>query len=171
MALRPTSTGQPAQLGLGDEATFVAREEELGQLVEESLEVSELGRPAVVTVSGEAGVGKSRLINELVRFAAELPDERMLRGRAMPYGEGRHLGPLVELVRTACGIVDGEDAGTMTDRVRRTLARLEQSAPALTVSSASTTACWTCSASSRTRTCRATAPRPTRWAATGCWTR
>jgi predicted ATPase/predicted negative regulator of RcsB-dependent stress response len=90
----------------------------------------------VVTVSGEAGVGKSRLVNELVRFAAELPDERVLRGRAMPYGEGRHLGPLVELVRTACGIVDGEDAGTMADRVRRTLTRLEQSAPSLMVSTA-----------------------------------
>ncbi len=136
VALRPATTGQPAQLGLGDEATFIAREEELGQLVEASLEVSDLGRPSVVTISGEAGVGKSRLVNELVRFASELPDERVLRGRAMPYGEGRHLGPLVELVRTACGIVDGEDAGTMADRVRRTLARLEHSAPAIMVSSA-----------------------------------
>jgi predicted ATPase/class 3 adenylate cyclase len=133
VALRPATTGQ---LGLGDEVPFIGREAEVGLLVEAILEVSDLGRPSVVAVSGEAGVGKSRLVEELVRFAGELPDERVLRGRAMPYGEGRHLGPLVELVRAACGISDSDDAQTVTDRVRRTLARLEQSAPSLMVSSA-----------------------------------
>ena len=64
------------------------------------------GSPATLYVSGEAGVGKTRTVGELARFAGELPDGRVLWGRAMPYGEGRHLAPLVELVRTACGITD-----------------------------------------------------------------
>src|SRR5438270_642666 len=55
VALRPSGTGQ---LGVGDEAPFVAREEEVARLVEASLAVSEEGRPATILVSGEAGVGK-----------------------------------------------------------------------------------------------------------------
>ena len=133
VALRPSTAGQ---LGLGDEAPFIGRDAEVALLVEASLEVSDLGRPSVVAVSGEAGVGKSRLVGELIHFAGELPDMRVLRGRAMPYGEIRHLGPLLDLVRTACGSVDGEEASVVADKVRRTLARLEQSAPSLMVSSA-----------------------------------
>ena len=101
VALRPTSAGQ---LGLGDEAPFVGREAEVARLVGASVEVSENGRPVTVSVSGEAGVGKTRTVGELVHFVGELPDGRVLWGRALPYGEGRHLAPLVEIVRTACGI-------------------------------------------------------------------
>ncbi len=78
-------------------------------------------------------MGKTRTIGELIRFAGELPDSRVLWGRAMPYGEGRHLAPLVELVRTACGITDGDDARDAADRVRRTVARLENPAPSFWV--------------------------------------
>ena len=40
----------------------------------------------------------------------------------MPYGEGRHLAPLVEMVRTACGITD-EDEPEVADRARPPHAR------------------------------------------------
>ena len=126
VALRPTSTGQ---LGLGDEAPFVGREAQVARLVEASLEVTENGRPVTVSVSGEAGVGKTRTVGELVRFVGELPDGRVLWGRALPYGEGRHLAPLVELVRTACGITDDDPPEVAIERVHRTLARLEHPAP------------------------------------------
>ena len=55
-----------------------------------------------VTLLGDAGVGKSRLIRE---FLTSLGDEaRVFRGRALSYGEGITFWPLGEVVRDAAGI-------------------------------------------------------------------
>ena len=51
----------------------------------------------------------------------------------MPYGEGRHLAPLAEIVRTACGITDEDEPEVAIERVHRTLARLDTPAPSLLV--------------------------------------
>ena len=51
----------------------------------------------LVTVLGEAGVGKSRLVRE---FVGGLGDRaNVLRGRCLPYGEGITYWPLAEVVR------------------------------------------------------------------------
>ncbi|MDQ1712161.1 MAG: hypothetical protein QOE45_1611, partial [Frankiaceae bacterium] len=115
--------------GLGDEAPFVGREAELGLLVSRLNDVVDTGLPATVLVTGDAGVGKTRLASELARFAGELSRSRVLWGRCTPYGEGRDLAPVVEIVRTACGITDADDARTASDRVRRTVARLGHPSP------------------------------------------
>jgi predicted ATPase/class 3 adenylate cyclase len=63
----------------------------------------------LVTLLGEAGVGKSRLIEEFVR---SLPDEvTVLGGRCLSYGDGITFWPLAEVLRQAAGIVpdDGEE--------------------------------------------------------------
>jgi predicted ATPase/class 3 adenylate cyclase len=57
----------------------------------------------LVTLLGEAGVGKSRLIEEFVR---RLPGEAtVLRGRCLSYGDGITFWPLAEVLRQAAGIV------------------------------------------------------------------
>ena len=121
VGLRPPGA---ARLGLGDEAPFIGRDAEFGRLVGKLLDVVDNGRPASVVVTGEAGVGKTRLLVELDRFAAELPAVRVLWGRCTPFGEGRELAPLAEWVRTAFGITDVDDAATAESRARRTLHRL-----------------------------------------------
>jgi class 3 adenylate cyclase/tetratricopeptide (TPR) repeat protein len=55
-----------------------------------------------VTVIGEAGVGKSRLIREFVGGVADRAI--VLRGRCLSYGEGITFWPLVEAVRGAADI-------------------------------------------------------------------
>jgi class 3 adenylate cyclase/tetratricopeptide (TPR) repeat protein len=125
VGLRPAGA---SRLGLGDEAPFVGRDAELGLLIGRLLEVAESGSPRAVLVTGEAGVGKTRLGQELARFAGELPGARVLWGRCAPYGEGRDLAAVAEMVRTACGISDSDDSDTARDRVRRTVSRLEQPA-------------------------------------------
>jgi class 3 adenylate cyclase/tetratricopeptide (TPR) repeat protein len=50
----------------------------------------------VVTVLGDAGVGKSRLAAELVSLLGE--DAQVLEGRCLPYGNGITYWPLVEIV-------------------------------------------------------------------------
>lgn len=120
--------------GVGEEVPLVGRDAELGRLIARLVDVSERERPATELVTGDAGIGKTRLVRELGRFTRELPGGRVLWGRCAPYGVGRDLAPLVELVRGALGLSgpdverppgeqgsDGEAA-----RVRRLLAHLEQ---------------------------------------------
>ena len=115
-----------SRLGLGDEAPFLGREPEFGPLVATLLEAVDTDTPRVVLVSGDAGVGKTRLAQELSRFAGELPGARVLWGRCTPYGEGRDLAAVADMVRTGCGIVDSDDVEAARDRVDRTVARLER---------------------------------------------
>lgn len=122
VTIRPTVTNR---LGLGDEVAFIGRDVEVGRMISQYLDTVEGDRPGVLAISGEAGVGKTRAAQELSRFAMELPGGRVLWGRATPYGEGRHLAPLVDIVRAACG-VDESDSPTVTiERVRRTVERLD----------------------------------------------
>ena len=57
----------------------------------------------LVTLLGEAGVGKSRLIEEFVRSFAD--EATVLQGRCLSYGDGITFWPLAEVLRQAAGIV------------------------------------------------------------------
>ena len=135
VGLRPPGA---ARLGLGDEAPFIGRDAEVGRLVGKLLDVVEGGRPASIVVTGEAGVGKTRLAVELARFATELPEVRVLWGRCTPYGEGRELAPFAEWMRTAFGINEGDDATTAESKARRALLRLSHAGGDRPVSLATT---------------------------------
>jgi class 3 adenylate cyclase/tetratricopeptide (TPR) repeat protein len=121
MGLRPAGA---TRLGLGDEAPFLGRDAELGLLIGRTNDAVDRGTPRSVLVVGEAGVGKTRLAQELTRFVGELPDARILWGRTAPYGEGRDLAAVAEMVRTACGIEESDDVDTAQERVGRTTSRL-----------------------------------------------
>jgi class 3 adenylate cyclase/tetratricopeptide (TPR) repeat protein len=56
----------------------------------------------LVTVIGEAGVGKTRLIDEFLRSVAG--EAAIARGRCLPYGDGITYWPLAEAVRQSAGI-------------------------------------------------------------------
>ena len=61
----------------------------------------------LVVLTGDAGVGKSRLVRELI---ADVEGSALaLRGRCLSYGEGITFWPIGEIVRAAAGI-DEEDA-------------------------------------------------------------
>ena len=79
------------------DAPFVGRSAEISLLEAELARVLEDDRCRLVTVLGAAGVGKSRLVRELVVRARERA--RVLVGRCLPYGEGITFWPLVEIVR------------------------------------------------------------------------
>jgi class 3 adenylate cyclase/tetratricopeptide (TPR) repeat protein len=118
--------------GLGEEAPFIGRDVERGALIGRALDVVDRQSPASVLIVGEAGIGKTRLVTEVARFVAEIDGSRVLWGRCTRYGEGRELHPVLDWVRTACGLGDAEllDAEEAAERVRRTVARIEATGPA-----------------------------------------
>ncbi len=66
------------------------------------------GAPEFVTVLGEPGVGKSRLVAEVAeRYRSRAT---VLVGRCLPYGEGITYWPLIEAISQAAAIEDGDDA-------------------------------------------------------------
>ena len=90
------------------DSPLVGRDRELMLLDQAFRRAVAEGACHLFTVLGTAGIGKSRLVNELV---AELGDEaRVLIGRCVPYGEGITFLPLTELVRDAGGIVGRDSA-------------------------------------------------------------
>jgi predicted ATPase/class 3 adenylate cyclase len=91
------------------DAPLVGRTVELA-LLQDSFDRSVHDRTGrLVTVIGDAGVGKSRLTRELV--ARVTGTAMCLRGRCAPYGEGITFLPLAEVVHQAAGIDpdDGPD--------------------------------------------------------------
>jgi ATP/maltotriose-dependent transcriptional regulator MalT len=76
---------------------FIGRREELSWL-QERLHGACNGRGGLVLVAGEAGVGKTRLINEVVDRHRR-PEIRILEGRCSPFETELSYGPFVEAFR------------------------------------------------------------------------
>ena len=95
----------------GNEAPLVGRDNELDALESLYDRVLGEGRPHLVTVVGEAGVGKSRLLREFSRRVTELdPSVEIRTGRCLPYGAGIVYWALAEILRLECGIVDSDSS-------------------------------------------------------------
>jgi class 3 adenylate cyclase/tetratricopeptide (TPR) repeat protein len=89
---------------------FFGRDGEMRLLEDLYGRVAATGRPHLVTVYGDAGVGKTRLALEFLRRRD--PDEPMARAACLPYGHAITYWPLQELIRGEAGITptDGRDA-------------------------------------------------------------
>ena len=121
VSLRPSNVARP---GLGDDATFVGRDGELATLRGWFTETVAAGGPTLVVITGEAGIGKTRVAGELATRAHDETGAQVLWGRTVRHGDGRSLAPLADVIRGACGVVDGDSLDRVADRVRRTVGRL-----------------------------------------------
>ncbi|MEO8510790.1 MAG: adenylate/guanylate cyclase domain-containing protein [Chloroflexota bacterium] len=84
------------------DAGFVGRAQELAVLEAQYAAAASARRCRTVTIVGDAGVGKTRLVREFVE--RHETTATVLQGRCLPYGEGITFWPLVELTRAAAGI-------------------------------------------------------------------
>jgi class 3 adenylate cyclase len=98
------------------DSVFVGRVTELALLSETLADVVGERATRLVTVIGEAGVGKSRLVEEFLRERPEVV--AVIRGRCLPYGEGITYWPLKEAIAEAAGLDAGDSAAVARERIR-----------------------------------------------------
>ncbi|MGH9037923.1 MAG: ATP-binding protein, partial [Acidimicrobiia bacterium] len=108
-------------------APLVGREEELAGL-ERHLGRVRNGRGQVVFVSGEAGMGKSRLLLELRRRAGS--GTRWLQGHCTAFGRAIPYLPLVDLLKRAVSVEEGDDEPGIIRRVEEAASGWEEQAQA-----------------------------------------
>ncbi len=108
--------GERPRLGL--EARLVGRDGELALLRQIFHRVDTEGRPALVTVLGTAGVGKSRLAYELLRYLESLPTLAYWRkGRCLAYGNVSY-SALAEAVKAQCEILEDDPPEVAAEKAR-----------------------------------------------------
>ncbi len=105
-----------AQRADGLEAPHVGRDRELRLVKELFHAAEEHRRPALLVVSGEAGVGKSRLGWEFDKYTDGLNTTvRWHTGRCLSYGEGVAFYALAEAIRARLQVVRPDDDGEATE--------------------------------------------------------
>jgi class 3 adenylate cyclase/tetratricopeptide (TPR) repeat protein len=121
VAARSRVTSEPVSVS----SPLVGRERELAVLSELLVRVRDESSPQLVTLVGVPGIGKSRLVHELMQIVERggvLTYWR--RGRSLPYGEAVPLWALSEIVKAQTGVLEGDSAGAVEDKLHDEVARL-----------------------------------------------
>ena len=125
-------SGGPTRGLPGFHAPMVGRDTELDLLQSVYERAARERKPHLVTIYGEAGVGKSRLSREFLEWSSSRETAPItLAGRCLPYGDGITYWPLAEILKTHASILDSDPTDLAIEKVRksgRDLLTLEVSA-------------------------------------------
>jgi class 3 adenylate cyclase/tetratricopeptide (TPR) repeat protein len=106
---------QPGSAVERHQGPLVGREHELGLLLQSFAEASSGGGCRLATVFGSPGMGKSRLVEELIARVGD--DATVVRGRCLSHGRGITFWPIVEVVRKAAGILEEDPPGVARQKI------------------------------------------------------
>ena len=113
-ALSPTRPRGVAGL----RSAFVGRAGELADLRQAYARAVASGRPQLVTVVGEAGVGKTRLLGEFWHWLGGQARPPLRRsGRCLSYGHGITYRPLGDVLNEHFGILDSDAQEVAAERI------------------------------------------------------
>jgi len=106
------------------EAPFVGRSDELRLLKDLFHATGREKRIRLVSVMGPAGIGKSRMAWEFLKYIDGLVETTYWHdGRSPAYGEGITFWALGEMIRGRCGLVETDDEQTTRAKVGETVRR------------------------------------------------
>src|SRR5438132_11702079 len=115
--LRALSLMRPRGVG-GLRRAFVGRGEEMRLLERVYQEVEDHQEAQLVTVLGDAGVGKTRLLREFWERLGDRRREPLRRtGRCLSYGQGITYWPLGEVLKEHLGILESDSPEGMRSRL------------------------------------------------------
>ncbi len=105
------------------EAPFVGRDDELRLLKDLFHATTREKRVRLVSVIGPAGIGKTRLAWEFLKYLDGLVEQVWFHdGRSPAYGEGISFWALGEMVRRRAGLIETDDEATTRLKLAETLA-------------------------------------------------
>ena len=104
---------------------FVGRNSEIGILLDR-WELAKSGQGQAVFVSGEAGIGKSRLLEALIERVQDEPHES-IRLQCSPYHATSALYPVIQRLSRSVGLAADDDAATRAEKLDRLIARYGES--------------------------------------------
>jgi len=108
---------RPRGIG-GMRRAFVGRDGELAQLQDAYRQVVSTGETQHVTILGDAGVGKTRLVRELWEWlGTQTPEPVRRTGRCLSYGQGITYWPLAEVLREQFGILESDSPDAVAQRL------------------------------------------------------
>lgn len=97
---------------------FVGRQLDLGALKHAYHRTLRESSVQLVTIVGEPGVGKTRLLAELSCYVDDQPELVSWRqGRCLPYGDGITFWALGEIVKAHAGILESNSSAEATDKL------------------------------------------------------
>ena len=108
------------------DTAFVGRGREVGLLRDARDRVQADRSSYLFTVLGIAGVGKSRLVAEVLDAVGD--DMRVLSGRCLPYGDGITFWPVAEMLKASAGITDAENPEAVRAKLRAAMSGEDDSA-------------------------------------------
>jgi class 3 adenylate cyclase/predicted ATPase len=113
----------------GRMAPIVARDQELALLMERWRQAKS-GEGQVVLLSGEAGIGKSRITEALIDALSAEP-HFLLRYQCSPYHVDSALYPAIQQITHAAGFVTGDALDLRLERLEAMLAKVSQDVSAV----------------------------------------
>jgi class 3 adenylate cyclase/tetratricopeptide (TPR) repeat protein len=123
-ALRVVAGVGGARRSAGLEAPLVGRDAELQTVIAVAEDTVENRTARLVTVTGDAGSGKSRLLWEFFKYTDGIEAVRWWhQGRCLSYGEGVSYWALAEMVRSRAGITDDDSPAAERDKLRAAIER------------------------------------------------
>jgi class 3 adenylate cyclase/tetratricopeptide (TPR) repeat protein len=106
---------------------FIGRSHELALLKATYARAVRQASVQLVTVTGEPGVGKSRLVREFRAFVDWQPEHaRWRQGRCLPYGEGIAFWALGEIVKSQAGILESDGPHEASDKLMAAIGAIVQ---------------------------------------------
>ncbi len=118
-AIRVVAEGPVLRTSLRAETPLIGRDEESETLVSMVERVQRERTPHLVTVLGQAGVGKSRLLRDMQARVGEMSDPPTMRlGQCPPYGSGIAYWALGEVLRHEFEIPDTGDPKEAWEKLR-----------------------------------------------------
>jgi predicted ATPase/class 3 adenylate cyclase len=104
---------------------LVGRRRELDALIDALERVRHERQPQLVTLVGEPGIGKSRLVYELFQEVDAQEEMTFWRqGRSLPYGDGVSFWALGEMVKAQAGVLDTDATGPAEQKLQAAVASL-----------------------------------------------
>ena len=128
-AVRLVSVHPPGRAAERRRPPIFGRETELTTLTDHFDAAIESRGGHTVSIIGEAGVGKSTLVQSFLELVSD--GARTLTGRCLPYGAGITYWPIAEIFREAAGIQLEDPADTARMKLRAISGRDEESVRAV----------------------------------------